>query len=94
MNYKVQTDFDPKIFGDKKISLQAKGLYMVILNRIDKYIDYRKLHKLSSNNRIETQRAIVELVQNGYLIRKRIRNDSGVSSDWVYKVYINETHTL
>jgi hypothetical protein len=94
MNHKIQNYFNPKIFDNKKISLEAKGLYMVILANIDSYLDYTKLHKLSSNNRVNTQRTLIELVNHGFVIRSRIRDADGISKGWKYSTVINEQHTL
>ncbi len=94
MDSKIKRIFDTKIFNNKKISLEAKGLYMIILNNLHKSLDYDELFKLSSTSRVNTKKTLNELVKHELLFRKKIINDNGVLTNYKYRVYINETNIL
>ena len=67
-----------QVINDIKLSLQAKGLMLIILSNTDEWIFYLKeLSERSKNGIDSTRAALKELEENGYLFRYRLRDKNG-----------------
>ena len=80
------TVIDNTIFDKKDISLQAKGLFCLLLHLPENW-SFREtqISTLSKNGRAATRSALEELEKFGFLDRTRIRNEKGqlTSGDWL-----------
>ena len=79
-------------FKDKRLSMKAKGLLSMMLSFSDDW-DY-SLNGLTaiSKEGINAIRAMVhELEDNGYLTRRRLRNDKGQVTVTEYTIYEHPT---
>lgn len=80
------TVIDNTIFDKKDISLQAKGLFCLLLHLPENW-SFREtqISTLSKNGRAATRSALEELEKFGFLDRTRVRNAKGqlTSGDWL-----------
>lgn len=80
------TVIDNTIFDKKDISLQAKGLFCLLLHLPENW-SFREtqISTLSKNGRAATRSALEELEKFGFLNRTRVRNRKGqlTSGDWL-----------
>lgn len=80
------TVIDNTIFDKKDISLQAKGLFCLLLHLPENW-SFREtqISTLSKNGRAATRGALEELEKYGFLNRTRVRNEKGqlTSGDWL-----------
>ncbi len=86
-----QSDFtvlDNGIFRDKNLSLKAKGLLATMLS-LPKEWNYtiEGLTTILKDGKDSIRSALNELENNGYLVRKRIRNEKGQLAETEYIVY-------
>ena len=86
INYTVMSNCHLK---DKNMSLKAKGLLSLMLSLPDDW-DYsvNGLVAICKENKTAIQNTLRELEENGYLIRKKIKNEKG-QFDYEYDVYEN-----
>lgn len=73
------------LINDPKISLKAKGLWVFLMLNKDKKITQDFISKNNSNGVDSVSTAIKELIKNGYLVRKRER-DNGVFKGFIYSL--------
>lgn len=77
-------------FKNKNLSLKAKGLLSLMLSLPDDWnYSIKGLVTLSKDGRDSVMAAIKELVSEGYIIRRRLRNAKGQAADTEY--IISET---
>lgn len=82
---------------DKNLSFKAKGLLAYMLSLPDDWVFYEtELVKHSTDGLASIKTGLKELQDNGYLIRKRERNEKGQlkSTDWVVNdepIFENQT---
>ena len=83
-NYTVMSNTHLK---EKAMSLKAKGLLSLMLSLPDEW-DYsiNGLEKLSEDGEKGTRKALQELENFGYLVRRPIR-ENGKISDWEYHIF-------
>lgn len=80
-------------FKNKNLSLKAKGLLSLMLSLPDDWnYSIKGLVTLSKDGRDSVMAAIKELVSEGYIIRRRLRNSKGQAADTEY--VISETPML
>lgn len=84
-NYTVMANYHLR---DSRLSLKAKGLLSVMLSLPAEW-DYTLagLARISKEGLSAIRAAIVELEENGYVIRARLRNEAGQLGDTEYTIY-------
>ena len=74
-NFTVVTNVVPK---NDKMSLEAKGMYLVLLGLPDNWtFSVSGLSRLSNSSKERTSKAIKELEEFGYLKRERFQDNKG-----------------
>lgn len=82
------TIIDNNIFKNKKLSLKAKGMICTMLSLPDGWqFSEDGLTSLSSDKKASVRSTLQELMEYGYLIRERERDDKGVLRGTVYTIY-------
>jgi len=86
-----KTDFtviDNNIFKNKKLSLKGKGMVCTMLSLPDNWnFSEEGLAELSKDSRVSVRSTLKELMELGYLVRKRNRDDKGKLRDTTYTIY-------
>ncbi len=86
-----KTDFtviDNNIFKNKKLSLKGKGMVCTMLSLPDNWnFSEEGLAELSKDSRVSVRSTLKELMELGYLVRKRNRDDKGKLRDTTYVIY-------
>lgn len=84
-NYTIMSNYHLR---DSRLSLKAKGLLSVMLSLPAEW-DFTLvgLTCISKEGISAIRAAIVELEENGYVVRSRIRNDAGQLTDTEYTIY-------
>ncbi len=85
VNHFVQ--IDKNMLSDSKISWKAKGILAYLLSKPDGWITYLvDIEKQSTDGRDSVRAGVKELLEAGYLERKRVR-EGGKFRGWEYSVY-------
>lgn len=85
---KNYTTIDNNIYKNKKLSLKAKGLMSMLLSFAENWeFSEAGLTTLSSDGRTSVRSGLVELEENGYLVRTQYRNEQGNFGGYVYNLY-------
>lgn len=82
------TIIDNNIFRNKQLTLKAKGMICTMLSLPDNW-NYSEegLVSLSNDGISSIRSTIKELMQYGYLVRTRNRDEKGILRDYVYTIY-------
>ncbi len=84
-NYSVISN---QFLNDDRLSWKAKGVLTWLLSRQDKWkpllVD---MQQRSKDGRDSTAAGINELVEHGYIVREKIRDDKGLLKGYEYQVY-------
>lgn len=79
---------------DKTLSWKAKGILAYILCKHDDWQIYiSELSKNSKDGKDSTRTGINELIKAGYIVRKRIHDESGKFAGYDYQVYEKPINT-
>lgn len=79
---------DKHFLDNEKISLKAKGLLALLLSYPNDWQFYEKeIIKHTSDEKTSLSSGLKELMQNGYVVRQRYRNEKGQFKGYVYDVY-------
>lgn len=82
------TVIDNNIFKNKKLSLKGKGMICTMLSLPDNWqFTEEGLAELSNDSRTGIRTTLNELMQYGYLVRERNRNEKGRLTDMTYTIY-------
>lgn len=82
------------ILADKNLSLRAKGLLCYFLSKPDNYTFYLKnMTKEFKEGRDAIRTTINELVEEKYMIKRRLRNSQGKFSEYEYIVFDEPKHS-
>ena len=82
------TVIDNRLIRDRRMSLGAKGLASVLLERPDDWKIYaRDMVKRSSDGRATLNKHLDELEELGYLSRRRVRGNQGRFQGWDVQFY-------
>ncbi len=82
------TVIDNRLIRDRRLSLSAKGLASVLLERPDDWKIYaRDIVKRSSDGRVTLGNTLDELEELGYLSRRRKRGSHGRFNGWDVQFY-------
>lgn len=86
-----KTDFtviDNNIFKNQKLTLKAKGMICTMLSLPDNWeFSEDGLTSLSNDGKASIRSTLKELIEFGYLVRTRNRDEKGVLRDYVYTIY-------
>lgn len=86
-----KTDFtviDNSIFKNKKLSLKGKGMICTMLSLPDNWnFSEEGLTALSNDGKASIRSTLKELMELGYLVRTRNRDEKGILRDYVYTIY-------
>lgn len=78
---------DKNMLSDSKISWKAKGILAYLLSKPDGWVTYLvDIEKQSTDGRDSVRAGVKELLESGYLERKRVR-EGGKFRGWEYSVY-------
>lgn len=82
------TIIDNNIFRNKQLTLKAKGMICTMLSLPDDW-NYSEegLVSLSNDGISSIRSTLKELMQYGYLVRTRNRDEKGILRDYVYTIY-------
>ena len=84
-NYTV---VDNTFIKDKSLSMKAKGLFTYILSLPDDWQIYKtELTEHFSDGKDAIRTAMNELVEHGYLVTKRLKDEKGRFAGYVYEVH-------
>lgn len=79
---------DKTALNDDRLSWKAKGLLNYLISLPDDWtVHERDLAKRSKDGRDSTRAGIKELIQYGYVVRKRLHDSSGHFAGWETVVY-------
>ena len=82
------TVIDNNIFKNKKLSLKGKGMICTMLSLPDNWqFTEEGLAELSNDSRTGIRSTLNELMQYGYLVRERNRDEKGRLTDMTYTIY-------
>ncbi len=82
------TVVDNRLIRDRRLSLGAKGLALVLLERPDDWKIYaRDIVKRSSDGKAALGKYLDELEELGYLSRRRVRGNQGRFQGWDVQFY-------
>jgi len=74
--------------SDKELSFKAKGILVYLLSKPDDWQVYEnELSRASKDNRHSVRTGIQELIDKGYIIRKKNRTEKGQFAGYDYTVY-------
>ena len=75
-------------FKDKRLSMKAKGLLSMMLSFSDDWqYSLNGLAAVSKEGLTAIRATVQELEDNGYLVRRRLRNEQGRLSSVEYDIY-------
>lgn len=73
-----------KVLYDEKLSLKAKGLYMLLYIDKQEYMTIEKISEYSKDGRDAIRSARNELIKKGYLKVDKVRNNGKIlGSKWI-----------
>jgi hypothetical protein len=76
------------VLEDERLSFKAKGLLAYLLSRCDEWTIYQsQLANIGPDGESAVRSGIEELIDVGFLERKKRRADDGTFSGWTYIVY-------
>jgi hypothetical protein len=82
------TVVDNGFINNKTLSLEGKGLLLVILSLTDNWELYRKdLAKRTGQKAGKIDRVFKELQQHGYIVSKKIQGEKGYYTGWEHIVH-------
>ena len=82
------TIIDNNIFKNQKLSIKAKGMICTMLSLPDDWNFSEAGLTSLSNDGISTIRSTLqELMEYGYLVRTRRRDEKGILRDYIYTIY-------
>ena len=82
------TIIDNNIFKNQKLSLKGKGMICTMLSLPDNWnFSEDGLTALSNDGKASIRSTLQELMELGYLVRTRNRDDKGILRDYVYTIY-------
>lgn len=86
------TVIDNNIFRNKKLSLKGKGMICTMLSLPDNWeFSEDGLTSLSNDGKASIRSTLKELIEFGYLVRTRNRDEKGILRDYVYTIYEEPT---
>lgn len=86
------TVIDNNIFKNKKLSLKGKGMICTMLSLPDNWeFSEDGLTSLSNDGKASIRSTLKELMEFGYLVRTRNRDEKGILRDYVYTIYEEPT---
>ena len=86
------TIIDNNIFKNKKLSLKGKGMICTMLSLPDNWeFSEDGLTSLSNDGKASIRSTLKELMEFGYLVRTRNRDEKGILRDYVYTIYEETT---
>lgn len=86
------TTMHNEVIQDKKLSFKAKGVLLYLISRPDNWEFYESdISNQSTDGKDAVRTALMELIREGFLERKRIKKADGTFSGWEYLV--SETRT-
>jgi len=75
-------------FKDRRLSMKAKGLLSMMLSFSDDWqYSLNGLAALNKEGLTAIRATVQELEHNGYLVRRRLRNEQGQMSSIEYDIY-------
>lgn len=90
-----RTDFtiiDNNVFKNKQLTLKGKGLLCTMLSLPDDWnFSEDGLANLSNDGKATIRSTLKELMDFGYLVRTRNRDEKGILRDYVYTIYEEPT---
>ena len=90
-----RTDFtiiDNSVFKNKQLTLKGKGLLCTMLSLPDDWnFSEDGLANLSNDGKATIRSTLKELMDFGYLVRTRNRDEKGILRDYVYTIYEEPT---
>lgn len=82
------TIIDNNIFKNQKLSLKGKGMICTMLSLPDNWnFSEEGLTQLSNDSRTGIRSTLNELIELGYLVRERNRDEKGRLTDTTYTIY-------
>ena len=82
------TIIDNNIFKNQKLSLKGKGMICTMLSLPDNWnFSEEGLTALSNDGKASIRSTLKELMELGYLVRTRNRDEKGILRDYVYTIY-------
>ena len=86
------TIIDNNIFKNKKLSLKAKGMICTMLSLPDGWeFSEDGLTTLSTDGKDSIRSTLKELMEYGYLVRSRNRDEKGILRDTIYTIHEEPT---
>lgn len=86
------TIIDNNIFKNKNLSLKGKGMICTMLSLPDDWnFSEEGLVGLSTDGKASIRSTLKELMELGYLVRTRNRDEKGILRDYVYTIYEEPT---
>ena len=86
------TIIDNNIFKNQRLSLKAKGMICTMLSLPDNWVFSEDgLVGLSNDGKASVRSTLKELMEYGYLVRTRNRDEKGILRDYVYTIYEEPT---
>lgn len=86
------TIIDNSIFRNQKLTLKAKGMICTMLSLPDDWnFSEQGLVSLSNDGISSVRSTLQELMEYGYLVRTRNRDEKGILRDFVYTIYEEPT---
>ena len=86
------TVIDNNIFKNQKLTLKAKGMICTMLSLPDNWeFSENGLVELSNDGITSIRSTLKELMEYGYLIRTRNRDEKGILRDYIYTIFEEPT---
>jgi len=93
IRYSKQRDYtvmNNTFLRDNKLSWKAKGLFAYILSLPEDWKIYlNELQTHATDGETSLRSAIKELINNGYIVQKRLKDDKGRWASYVYQIIEN-----